>query len=51
MAHGYVPHSNAGSERDFSVLARLLTPLGKSILSPEIVENRKLLMLNVGSLQ
>ena len=43
---GYIPHSNAECERDFSVLARLLTSLRKGKLASEVVERRMKLMLN-----
>ena len=45
-AYGFVPHSNADCERDFSVLARLMTDLRKGKLWRETVERRMKLLLN-----
>ena len=46
LSIGYIPPTNAGSERDFSVLARLLKPLTKGPLNIVTVERRTFLMLN-----
>lgn len=42
----FIEHSNAGSERDFSPLARLLSPLRKGKMKMHTAERKMMLLLN-----